>query len=142
MNYVLDAGIAVALFAPQPFTDHCIAFVGEALAKQNVTFFAPDCIYYEVAAALRKYDRLGAYFGMDEDLQRVYDLPIAITSCNQLMQSAAKISREHLISPYDAFYLALSQRDGIPLVTADERLANGTQGKGFDVRHISHVNHI
>ena len=49
------------------------------------------------------------------------------------------VSHDHLVSPYNAFYLALSQRDGASLISRDERLVNGTQGKGFDVRHVSGV---
>lgn len=137
MKCVLDAGVVIALFVPQPSSDKSIAFVSEALAQAGTDFFAPDCMYYEAAATLRKYDRLGAYHGMADDLQRLHNLPITVTSCKDLMQTAAHISRDHLVSPYDAFYLALSQITDAPLITADERLVNGTHGKGFDVRLVN-----
>ncbi len=139
MNFVLDAGVVVALFVPQPSSDKSIAFVSQVLAQASETFFAPDCIYYEVTATLCKYDRIGAYRDLAEDLQKLYDLPIVTTSCKDLMQAAAMISHDHLVSPYDAFYVALSQIVDAPLITTDERLANGTQGKGFDVRHVSNL---
>ena len=139
MNYVLDAGVVVALFVPQPTSDQSITFVSSSLAQADTTFFAPDCIYYEVTATLRKYDRLGVYRGLAEDLQKLHDLPIQATSCKDLMQVAAVISRDHLVSPYDAFYVALSQIAAVPLITADERLANGIRGKGFDVRHVGNL---
>ena len=34
---------------------------------------------------------------------------------------------------------ALARREGLPLITTDERLVGGTQGKGFDVRSIADV---
>jgi predicted nucleic acid-binding protein len=141
MKVVLDAGILVSLFVPQPASDACIAFVNDALGLADAGLppsagglRAPDCIFYEVAATLRKYERLGAYREMEADLLRLHDLPITATSCKDLMLSASQISRAHVVSPYDAFYLALSQRDGLPLVTVDSRLANGVKGKGYDVR--------
>jgi predicted nucleic acid-binding protein len=111
--------------------------VSEALAQAGEAFFAPDCIYYEVAATLSKYDRIGAYHGLAEDLQKLFDLPIVATSCKDLMQAAAMISRDHLVSLCDAFYVALSQIVDAPLITTNEGLANGIEGKGFDVRHVS-----
>ena len=136
---VLDAGVLVNLFVPQPTSDACIAFINSCNAQPNFACFAPDCIFYEVAAVLRKYERLGHYPTLSEDLQRLYDLPIIAVSCKDLMQTAANISREHLISAYDAFYLALSRHQGSALVTTDLRLVNGTQGKGFDVQFVGNV---
>jgi len=137
MKCVLDAGVLVALFVPQPTTDECIAFVNDALTQADAELRALDCVFYEVAATLRKFERLGAYHEMDADVLKLYRMPIAAVSCHDLMQVAATISREHVMSPYDAFYVALSQREGLPLITADDRLVNGVNGKGFDVRHVA-----
>ncbi len=136
MICVLDASVIVALFAPQPATDAAIALLDRALAQDKWGLLAPDCVYYEVTGALRKWERIGVYRGMDEDLFKLYDLPITATSCRELMPAAAAISRQHMLSPYDAFYLALAQHRNAPLITADERLVNGVKGKGFDVRSV------
>lgn len=135
MNWVIDASVIVALFAPQPATDASIAFLEEALARD--TLLAPDCLFYEVTAALRRLERTSAYHSADEDLLKLHDLPITTTPCRALMLLAASISRRHMLSPYDAFYLALAQRANAPLITADERLVNGAKGKGFDARSVS-----
>lgn len=146
MKCVLDAGILIALFVPQPSTDESIAFVNDAVAQADADLRAPDCIFYEVAATLRKFEQLGAYREMEADLLQLHSLPIAATSCKDLMLPAMQISRAYVVSPYDAFYLALSQRDGLPLITADVRFVNGVKGKppaaggkGFDVRFVGEI---
>lgn len=146
MKCVLDAGVLVALFVPETWTDASIAFINEAIAQNDAglpspggSLYVPDCIFYEVAATLRKFDRLGAYREMEADLLRLHTLPIAAISCRELMLPAMQISRDFVVSPYDAFYLALSQREGLPLVTADARLVNGAKGKGFDVRFVGEL---
>ncbi|MCS6846534.1 MAG: type II toxin-antitoxin system VapC family toxin [Anaerolineae bacterium] len=136
MICVLDASVLVALCIPQPATDASITFLENFLAQDDAALLAPDCIFYETTATLRKYERQGIYRGLDEDLLSLYNLPITSISCRDLMRAAAAISREHVLSPYDAFYLALAQREDAPLITADERLVNGTKGKGFDVRNV------
>ncbi len=137
MNCVLDASVVVGIFTPQPRSDESIAFIARTMAQEGQKFLAPDCFYYEVAATLRKCEQTGAYTGFVEDLNKFYTMPVVITSCKDLMQDAARISRENLISPYDSFYLALAQRESLPLITADDRLVGGTRGKGFDVRSVA-----
>jgi predicted nucleic acid-binding protein len=135
-QFIVDASVIVALFVKVPHSNVCIRFF--ELMNESL-FVAPDALYFEVASSLRKLERRDLFDDVDNALSQVVDFPIVSVSCKDLMQAAAKISRDHLVSPYDAFYLALSQRDDTPLVTADERLANGTQGKGFDVRHVGRV---
>ena len=134
--FIVDASVVVGLFVKVPHTNACISFFDKL---NDSLFVAPDAMYFEVASSLRKLERRGLFDEVDMTLAQVVGFKITVTSCKDLMQAAAKISRDHLVSPYDAFYLALSQRDGVPMVTADERLVNGTQGKGFDVRHVSDV---
>lgn len=99
MVCVLDATVAVSLFVPQPTTDASIALLERLLMHDGAALLAPDCLFYETTAALRKYERQGVYRSLDEDLLRLYALPIMVVSCRELMQDAAAISRAHLLSP-------------------------------------------
>jgi len=139
--WVLDASVVVGLYVPQPWSDQALTFL-EAAIRSRARLAAPDALYYETAGALRKYASArgrGAPDATLVDLARLVDLPIETTSCRDLTLEAADISLRHVISTYDAFYLALSARLGVPLVTADERLVGAVAGKGFDVRNIADV---
>jgi len=138
---VLDASVVVSLYVSQPWSDRALAFV-EAAVRSGARLSAPDALYYETAGALRKYALArgrGASDATLADLATLVDLPIETTSCRDLTLEAADISQRHVVSAYDAFYLALSARLGVPLVTADERLVGAVAGKGFDMRHIADV---
>jgi predicted nucleic acid-binding protein len=138
---VLDASVVVGLYVPQPWSDQAMAFV-EAAIRSRARLAAPDALYYETAGALRKYALArgrGAPDATLANLTTLVDLRIETTSCRDLTLEAADISQRHVVSVYDAFYLALSARLGVPLVTADERLVGAVAGKGFDVRHVADI---
>jgi predicted nucleic acid-binding protein len=130
----------VSLYVSQPWSDRALAFVGRRSDRGALS--TPDALYYETAGALRKYALArgrGAPDATLADLATLVDLRIETTSCRDLTWEAADISLRHIVSTYDAFYLALSARLGVPLVTADERLVGAVAGKGYDVRHVADI---
>jgi predicted nucleic acid-binding protein len=133
---VVDASVLVALFVPQPWTEASMALMSDIAASADGALFAPDCIFYETTAALRKYERMDVYNDLDGDLSRLQQMPISTAPSRDLMRLAATISRAYVVSTYDAFYLALGSRERLPLITADARLVNAVKGKGFDVRNV------
>ena len=135
-SFVVDASVVVGLFVKEPHSTECIKFF-DKLSDADTHFLAPDALYYEVAATLRKLELRGLFDSVDDALTQTFALGMSITASKDLMQDAARISRKNLVSPYDSFYLARARREGLPLITADERLVGGTQGKGFDVRSIA-----
>jgi len=50
---------------------------------------------------------------------------------------AAQWELRHNVSAYDAAYVVLAQRFGVPLLTADARLARAATALGADVRLVS-----
>ena len=137
-SFIVDASVVVGLFVNVSHTNACIEFF-DRLMDPDALFIAPDAMYFEVASSLRKLERRGLFDDLDQALVQVAGFEILSTSSRDLMQAAVTISREHVMSPYDSFYLALSQREGLPLVTADDRLVNGVKGKGYDVRSVAQL---
>lgn len=137
-SFIIDASILVALFVKVPHTNACIDFVGR-LSDPATRFASPDAMYFEVASSLRKLERRGLFDDVDTALTHVAAFAIDAVSSKDLMRTAAHISRGFVVSLCDAFYLALSQHDGLPLITADARLVNGVKGKGFDVRFVGEM---
>jgi predicted nucleic acid-binding protein len=92
---------------------------------RSVDALAPDLIWAEVAAALRRHvrtRRLPQQLANDA-LVRLLRLPVAGIGLRLLAPAAAHLSQLHDMSTYDAFYLALAEASGGTLVTADRRLA-------------------
>ena len=136
---VVDASVLAALFVNDHHTLSARTMF-EALAEDDdLIFYAPDVVYYETLGVLRKHDLRFNYSTFFEDVRFLAEIPLNVTPARDLLIEAADICSAYLISSYDAFYLALSQRLRIPLVTADARLIGATRGKGFDVRFIADV---
>jgi predicted nucleic acid-binding protein len=56
--------------------------------------------------------------------------PVAGTPITGLMPRAFAISVSNAVTIYDSLYVALAEKRGIPLVTADRRLIRGISGDG------------
>jgi predicted nucleic acid-binding protein len=54
-----------------------------------------------------------------------------------LLFDAVQIGLAHTLSTYDALYVALAQRTGAPLISADERLLRVVRGRPFDIRALA-----
>jgi predicted nucleic acid-binding protein len=137
-DYVIDASILVEIFVAGTERESCLKFL-ESVAAKRINLYAPDVIYYEVVGALRKHELRGDYASMGEDIALLSDLDLVTTSAKELLLPTAQIGRQHAIGIYDAFYLALSIRLSLPLMTVDRRLINATAGKPFQVTFVADV---
>ena len=102
----------------------CGERVAEVLAGADV--HAPDLLPYEVANVLRRHRTSGRLTPTEatlahQDLQR---LRIELWPYEVLGERSWALTGS--LSSYDAAYLALAERLGATLVTADARLARGS----------------
>jgi predicted nucleic acid-binding protein len=118
------------------------AFEGEstpftvAVLKSLETVHAvvPALWPFEVANVLRTAERRGR---MDASalaafLERLRQLPIAIEHrpATWLAQQILPLTRTHKLSAYDAAYLELAIREGLPLATLDDDLRRASCAAG------------
>ncbi len=92
-------------------------------------FIAPDIFAVECAHALTKGERKGTV--VDPDLlydEIMLDVPHLFSSI-PLMARAVTISRMARIAVYDCVYVALAEREGCELITADQKLINALGAK-------------
>lgn len=116
---VVDANVAVKWFVNDKLSPQARS------AILHYSFFAPWLILPETANALWKYVRLGVLPATDaaEAISRLSRKLEISTEAS--LASAALLMAGHLNHPaYDCFYLALAQQNGLPLLTADSRLAS------------------
>jgi predicted nucleic acid-binding protein len=60
-------------------------------------------------------------------------LPIEVDDIGSSLEQLVSVARRHGLSAYDAAYLALAQRRGLPLATRDEGLREACVAAGVEV---------
>jgi predicted nucleic acid-binding protein len=129
---VLDASVAADHFFPGPGSGAARAFV-----RSGRRMIAPDLLFAEFASVAIKFVRRGlvpAAVARDS-IARLPLLVHDVVPLGDLTGSAYDLAAGRSFSVYDAFYLALALRRGVPLVTADAKLAR----RAVDLGMADHV---
>jgi len=110
-------------------------------SSNGVVILAPALLTYEVANALYKKARKGdfTFETAKEALTKVLLSGVALnfSQDSNLGRRAIELARQFgLTATYDAHYLALAEREGCELWTADTRMWNSIRGKLTWVRWI------
>jgi predicted nucleic acid-binding protein len=124
MRYVLDSCVAIKWFLAEPNSAKAIQLLDDfnGLAHE---LLAPDVFAVEVAHALSRAERRGL-IQPPAEFQHLSDLLAylpALHAALTLLPRAYEISSKMRIGVYDCLYVALAEREGCALLTADDRLA-------------------
>jgi len=132
---VVDASVGIKLFVAEEYSQDVQDLFERSLADPDGSLFVPDLFFIECANVLWKKVRREGY---PEDMARdnladlrALDLPATPTA--ELMGRALEIACLHSVTAYDACYIALAERNGVPLLTADTRLAEALSGSSFKI---------
>jgi predicted nucleic acid-binding protein len=125
MSLIVDASVATKWFFQEVQWDVARTFLSTDL-------IAPDLILAEVGNAAWKRCRqnglsLPEALAIMDDLPKVFGRLITISA---LALDAMRISATLRHPIYDCFYLALAERERVPLVTADRRLITAAEALG------------
>jgi predicted nucleic acid-binding protein len=125
---VIDASVAAKWFLLEEDWE-----AAEALLNNGNRLIAPDLVLAEVLNTYWKYVEKGSKPALT--IREVADLLLRsfgdLVSTIDLAASAAEIAVDLHHPIYDCFYLALAEREGMGLVTADERLYRKTRRTRF-----------
>jgi predicted nucleic acid-binding protein len=124
--YVVDSCVVIRWYLEQVGFEHAREIRDEFWVG-TTQLSAPDVVRWEVANVLRKKGFLAGLLTED-------DLVDAVSSLDQLglvvhhtdgptMERVTRLSVTRGISPFDAAYVELALRTGLPLLTSDGRLA-------------------
>lgn len=135
LSFVVDASVAVKLFLNEPLTSQAIDLFDRLADEKSVAFHIPDLFYVECANIFWKQCQRGNAVPSkaQADLALLGTLQLQRTSTFDLMNNALTIALTHGISAYDACYVTLAHREGIPMVTADEKLVNKLASTPYQV---------
>ena len=136
---VLDASVAVRWVIEEDGSAEAVI-----LLNQEIGWIAPRLLLTEVASALRRKVADGAVEAalagqaLDTLLQAVADGIVHLDDDEGIVSQALllAISLEHKLP--DCMYLALAEREGAAIATADVRLARLARGRNVDVLLVPH----
>lgn len=122
---IVDASVVVDLVAPDADPQGPSWQVFRRLAASEVLVVAPRLMWAEVADALLSGVRRGRWDGTAADAayELLAQLPVTRVDVDSDLNHAWDLARrfdEHPV--YDMLYVALAERRGDVLITADERL--------------------
>ncbi len=131
---VLDCSVAVSwLF--QDEADSGSDALQEVVAEKGA--IVPALWPLEVANVLLQAERRGRVTAADTDerLNLLASLPITIDDAagNLAYAGIVMLAREHGLTSYDAAYLELAARAGVPLATLDKALRKAAANAGVKV---------
>jgi len=130
MDVVIDASAAVDLLVTRPLS----TAIASALIDAD-QLLAPEHLRIEAAHALRGL-HLGGHLDREAfaaAMERLADMPLTVHPVAPLLRRIGELAPN--ATAYDAAYIALAERLGAPLITADAKLS-GVAGIRCDVRAI------
>lgn len=141
--WVVDASVALKWYLlDEEFVEDATA-LRDSYVNEDLAIFAPNYIRYEILNALevaRLQQRITASEA-SAGFRHFVDLGFYLPEDgDDLLASAAEISRAYEISPYDALYLALAENSDELFVTADRRLYRRIRDHVPYARWIGEVN--
>lgn len=137
MNFVLDASVALLWLVPEsnPAGVDYAGAVLKSLTESQV--IAPSLLALEVANVVAKVEAKGIVTEADSQrfislLGRLNIVTDQATAAHALGDTL-NLARRYKLSAYDAAYLELALRTGLPLATLDANLAKAATTAGVPI---------
>jgi predicted nucleic acid-binding protein len=133
-GWVVDASVAVKWLVPESLDAEASAVLHVARAGR-IRVHVPEIWLAEIASSLWKKTRRPAGNRLDvriaaKLLESARRLRVTVHSHEALAVGAFGLACQSGITVYDALYAALALSRGLPLVTADDRLADRLEAVG------------
>jgi predicted nucleic acid-binding protein len=128
MKYVLDSNVALKWVLPESDSLKAIQ-IRDAFLKAIHELLCPDVFLSEVGHSLTRLERRGLIQPLD-GVQKFSDILATLPSIHpslSLSTRAYEISSGARHSFYDCLYVALAEREGCELLTADQKLITNLQ---------------
>ncbi len=123
MKYVLDSSVALKWVLTEPDSPRARS-VRDDFRNNLHELLAPDVFPVEVAHALTRAERKGIIKPPDAArlLADILSTPMPLHASWPLLPRAVAMSSAMRCGVYDCLYVALAEREGCELITADDKL--------------------
>ena len=137
MTFVLDASVALLWFVPQTNPKGVEYAQATLMALKQGQAVVPSLCALEIANAITKLEAKGnveevesqRFVALFAGLNIETDLTTGVQALGDILQ----LARRFKLSAYDAAYLELSLRTGLPLSTLDDELATAAAKAGVAI---------
>ncbi|OGW59006.1 MAG: hypothetical protein A2V83_05845 [Nitrospirae bacterium RBG_16_64_22] len=138
---VVDASVAVKIFVPESLSAEAQTVFARFARENGAELIVPDLFFIECANVFWKWVRRSAYpaKAAQEHLRDLTSLGLTAIPAQVLAYDALEIALKHRVTAYDACYIAAAVQLGLPLITADEKLAGQMTKGSFDVQWLGDV---
>jgi predicted nucleic acid-binding protein len=128
-GFVLDTSVILKWFSESAESDLDRALqLRQSMLERTVFFVVPDLLFYELANALRHNPNFSKK-DVEQALHSVFEIGLEVKSVNEeVMREAISLAFKHDVTVYDAYFLALSIKEGKPFITADYRFMGRVKG--------------
>jgi predicted nucleic acid-binding protein len=136
---VVDASVGIKLYIAEPLSERTDELFRQLATDPAAELVVPDLFYIECANILWKHVRRTGLPAARarQAVAELAKLGLRRVSTLELIADALDIALSQSITAYDACYVALAHRLGMPFVTADERLARLLAGTAYRVHWLS-----
>ena len=128
-GFVLDTSVILKWFSEFEESDLDQALqLRQAMREGTVFFVVPGLLFYELANALRHNPNFSMK-DVEQAVHSVFEMGLEVKGVNeQVMADAISLAFKHNLTAYDAYFLALSKKEGKPFITADYRFVGRVKG--------------
>jgi predicted nucleic acid-binding protein len=128
-RFVLDTSVVVKWFSEYDEDDLDKALrLRNGILERRCSVTVPDLIFYELANALR-YNPRFLVEDVKDAMDSVINMEFDVKGIEpDVMTSAIEIGFKFNVTLYDAYFMALSQKENMPFVTADYKFAKRVKG--------------
>lgn len=134
MNFVLDASVALLWLAPATNPAGAAYAAAALTALKQSQAVAPSLLALELANVVAKLESKGL---VTEAASQRYiallgrlNVSIDPSTADHALGATLNLARRYKLSAYDAAYLELALRTGLPLATLDANLAKAATNSG------------
>ena len=137
MTFVLDASVALLWFVPQTNPQGVEYAQATLMALKEGQAVVPSLCALEIANVITKLEAKGIVKEVNSQrfaaLYAGLDIEVDQTTGVQALGDILQLTRRFKLSAYDAAYLELSLRTGLPLSTLDDELATAAAKAGVAI---------